>query len=755
VDAKFTAADRAMFSKLRIPKELLAEAGVRRVTHSEAWCMGFRPGTNLRMDGILYPCLDSEGNFINGRIRLDKPAVVRGKVKNKYRTLSAKVAQRALCFLRSQFTEDIEGVGVVESEKAMLALTAESHRAGRKILWVAMGGCWGMWEKKAGVSTPLAEVELLKPHHPRILLDANVTENSGVKMAEDNLALLFGPEVETVHLPTGLEGVNGPDDFLAAQGPAAFWKLWDAPAGCPKAVDPLAIFLHDPLHVAVEKAGRLLATLTEFKLYQRGNGLVHIVEQKETPAEKDVVKRPPGNTYFTLVDADHLEMDLSRSGYVFKKNITTGKIYAADPKRKHAEQVLSQLRSRPEETEWKRIERISNVPLLLADGGLVEKSGYDPTTRVWFDPREFKFPAIPERPSEKHARKAIKLFDRVYGEFPFKDTNSYAVVLSLVLSLLLRHLLPTVPLHLFSAPQPRSGKTKIVEAAAGATTGRDVARINYRNTEEFEKFLPVPLTSGDPLVLIDNVGSAVTSHMLSTVLTTDAEYAVRKLGATEEIRTLNRSVFAATGNQLRIGGDLPGRSIMARINPDCANPEFRSFKFDPPTLARKMFPALAMAALTAARWYIQSDCPEPQYAEGRKELGSFEDWNRIVRGLLVSLEVGDPLATQEEVRETNVDAAADVLLLRTLRADFGDEAFTTADIHKGKVLKDKDKDGKEKISYRTYSSRALLLHGEKGWDATWAGIRIRKLRDYVMDGLKLQKVTTEHAAAVWQVVEVE
>jgi hypothetical protein len=592
----------------------------------------------------------------------------------------------------------------------------------------------------------LPELETLKPYHPRILLDANVTFNPLVRLAKDNLAFLFGAGVEAVNLPSGLAGVNGPDDFLATQGDDAFWRLWDAPAESPKAASDLAIFVNDlktdPLNVAVEKATRLLATSPEYKLFRRGDGLVHVVEEARPAEPEAIVRRPQGNTYLTVVDAEHVEMDLSRSGYVFSKNFKTGKISPADPKRKWAEQVISQLRSRPEGTAWRRIERISNVPLLLSDGRLIDRPGYDEETRVWFDPRGVTFPVVPEKPTEADARKAMAEFKHVYGEFPFTE-NSYAVALSLVLSLLLRHLLPTVPIHCFTAPEPGSGKTKAVEAAAGATTGMDVVRMNYRNLEEFEKHLPLPLMSGDPLVLIDNVGRVVTSHELSTAVTTAAELEVRKLGETTRIRTLNRSVFAITGNQLRIGGELPRRCLLARINPNQAAPESRQFKFDPPTRARQRFPKLATAALTAARWYLQAKCPQPAYANN-KQLGSFEEWNRMVRGLLVTLGLGDPVATQQEVR-TNIDYTTDTELLAALHADFGNVAFTLADIKKGKQDK----------SLTTYSSRTLLVRNpQEGFNATWAGIRIARLRDRVLDGLQLQRhEKLEHGAVVYQVAE--
>src|SRR5437867_1688736 len=73
----------AAFEKIRVPTDLLEEAGIRRVTNREARDeYGFRFGGDL--EGVLFPYVTPSGDRVNGRIRRDRPDVENGKPKNKY-----------------------------------------------------------------------------------------------------------------------------------------------------------------------------------------------------------------------------------------------------------------------------------------------------------------------------------------------------------------------------------------------------------------------------------------------------------------------------------------------------------------------------------------------------------------------------------------------------------------------------------------------------------------------------------------------
>lgn len=632
-----------------------------------------------------------------------------------------------------------------KGESRVLFLTEGENKAscGAKLGLpvVGLGGAWNFKSRATDFIPGLDQIEWDKAT-VYIVYDSDAATNPQVMKAEDELASVLvklGAHVYIVRLPQLVPGVKtGLDDYLVANGLEEFAKL----IGQTEEAWSPHIYRSDLLYRAVEKAERLLAA-PEHKIFLRGSGLVRVVEEQEESGT--VFRRPRGNAYLSEMNAAHVEMLLSAANCVFaivKKQDAKKELVPADPKKDWCAQVISRPAGFPEQVPWRRLELVTSTPLILKDGSLVDEPGYHETTRVWFDSQGKKFPAIPTRPTRQQARRALELFSEVFGKFPFASEAAYATVLATILGVLLRHLLPTVPLLGITAPDAGSGKTKIAEAIGAATTGCGLPRLLYDNREEFDKHLPIPLKAADRIILIDNVdGPWVNSARLSAVISTDQLTNFRVLGETRNEAIPNHSVFIATGNHLVISGDLPRRSIMCRLVPNVAAPETRTFNFDPPTRAKAMFPELTMAALTAARYYLQAKCPQPQYAKNvALESGSFTEWNHIVRGLLVHLGFGDPLATQAEVRSENPFLENDIELVRTLHLEFGNRDFSVSKIGR---------------SNETCPSRNSLL-GENGkWDANKAGNRLRKLRDRVLDGLKVVSDKHVHGVAIYRVLKIE
>src|SRR5439155_11981990 len=87
----------------------------------------------------------------------------------------------------------------------------------------------------------------------------------------------------------------------------------------------------------------------------------------------------------------------------------------------------------------------------------------------------------------------------------WKETPSYAVVLSTILTLLARAALDCVPMTGITAPVQGSGKSKVADSIAASVTGCSAATCPFPSEAEFGKHLPVLLHGGDRVVLIDNV----------------------------------------------------------------------------------------------------------------------------------------------------------------------------------------------------------------------------------------------------------
>jgi len=224
--------DLEIFRRLGIPDELLERAGVERVTDWDArkkyGIVGYGD-----MAGIVFPYFlpSKNGHRVTARLRRDHPEIEDGKPKRKY--VSAFGDRRHLYFppgAAGLIADSSTPIVLVEAEKSVLALMAWAERTSRKLLALGLGGCWG-WKGRIGKVPnahgnsvdemgPVSDLDGCNGRRIYILLDANVATNPKVKHARDALVHELNKrncEVLLCNLPL-MDGVNGPDDFIAIQG---------------------------------------------------------------------------------------------------------------------------------------------------------------------------------------------------------------------------------------------------------------------------------------------------------------------------------------------------------------------------------------------------------------------------------------------------------------------------------------------------------------------------------------------------------
>ena len=237
-----TPADLALHACLGIPEELLEQAYVERVTDSEARTrLSSRHSGDLA--GLLYPYRDPvTGEPQTHRLRRDHPEIENGKPKDKY--LSAYGDSKHLFFPPNagELLADTSAlVVIVEAEKSILAIMAAAARAGRRVLVVGTGGCWG-WRGRVGKTTdatgarvdekgPLPDLARITwtNRDVVVLFDANAATNQKVQAARSALAqdlLTRGTAVRIGEIQTE-DGINGPDDYIGKHGDAALFQLLD------------------------------------------------------------------------------------------------------------------------------------------------------------------------------------------------------------------------------------------------------------------------------------------------------------------------------------------------------------------------------------------------------------------------------------------------------------------------------------------------------------------------------------------------
>ena len=247
---------------------------------------------------------------------------------------------------------------------------------------------------------------------------------------------------------------------------------------------------------------------------------------------------------------------------------------------------------------------ITECPVLLEDGGVLDTPGYDARTGILFDPGATKFPPIEKTPSRLQGEAALDVILGLIKDFPFPSETDRSVALSAILTPLCRHAMRSTPLFAVSAPTMGTGKTLLADLVSLIATGRRAAVMSHGAdaTEERKRLLAV-LIEGDPIIVIDNIAEPFGSDAMCAILTA-ATYKDRLLGANKIVTVPTCVTWLATGNNLMFRGDLGTRVLIARLDAGCERPEERIFERDLLAWVPEHRGRLATAALTVLRGYI-------------------------------------------------------------------------------------------------------------------------------------------------------
>ena len=128
----------------------------------------------------------------------------------------------------------------MEAEKSALAILAWSERHVRKLIPVALGGCWS-WRGRIGKvispdgerddeKGPLPDLQICRGRRVYILYDSNCASKQGVYTARERLVEELGKlkcDVRIIDLPIA-DGINGPDDYIGFRGDGAVFDLFES-----------------------------------------------------------------------------------------------------------------------------------------------------------------------------------------------------------------------------------------------------------------------------------------------------------------------------------------------------------------------------------------------------------------------------------------------------------------------------------------------------------------------------------------------
>jgi hypothetical protein len=420
--------------------------------------------------------------------------------------------------------------------------------------------------------------------------------------------------------------------------------------------------------------------------------------------------------------------------------------------------IVRDVLNRPD-TDWPLppLHGIAKSPILHLDGTIVAVEGYDPMTRTYLAPEEgFVLPPVPEDPTKEEVEAAKKVLLEVHCDFPWVDPASHWNAVGAILTGIFRPIIAgPVPCWMLVKPQAGTGASLAQGATYTAITGETPpASVTPKSPEEWEKRALSTLVSGAPAHIWDNLEGDFRSDVLAALLTA-WEWKGRVLGKSEDIWVPQRTVWMANGNNVQIGGDLARRLYLSRMDAEQAMPWLRE-DFQHPDLigwVKAHRGRIVAAALTLGRAWIQAGCPDP---EKMPPLGGFEDWRRIVGGVLEFAGATEFMANaMETYLEADVELRQWEAFLSAIYDSFGSTPWTVAEL-KARL----DREVKEVTAFKIRITDCLpddlgaaFSDPRRSFSHTLGRALARQDRRRFPSGLMIARGQTVNRAVQWVIVQ--
>jgi putative DNA primase/helicase len=466
-------------------------------------------------------------------------------------------------------------------------------------------------------------------------------------------------------------------------------------------------------------------------IYQRGGLLVKLARLSK-PSDADGIDRPADTLRIEWAGRGYLSQRLGEVARFERKN-RDGDWIPTDPPTR----VVGQLLDLGDWPSTPPLAGIVEAPTMRPDGSIITAPGYDAATGLYFDPGDTVFGPVPESPTREDAEEALVLLLDLLKDFPFVSPAARSVGLAEIMTPLIRPAVRTSPLFANDAPTPGTGKGLLGGVASWIMTGRQPATIGQwtDGAEEKRRLLAVMLEA-PPVVMIDNIEQPLKSDTLCTILT-EGQLRERVIGSSRTATGDARLTWIATGNNLELGGDLPRRTLICRMDPEMERPEDREFDRDLEAYVPAHRAELAAAILTIVRAYRVSG-----QRVAISPFGSFEGWSRFVREPLVWLGQADPIETRGTIRRRDPDLDTMHAILTEWHAAHGERALKVAEAAEDERVKAPMRD----YAWNEKTGKTDLLKVSK---------LISRYEGRVFGGARIDKAGVHQGTVRWKVTVVE
>jgi hypothetical protein len=641
---------------------------------------------------------------------------------------------------------DDPGKLLIITEGAKKAAAAAS----RGLAAMSLNGVYGFRGKnhKGGVTAlPDWENIALNGRVVPIIYDSDIAVKPGVELALRRLCPFLqrrGAVVKVVYLEPGPNGEKtGLDDYLVRGGDVAGLMAMA------RDLEPLEDSRRKKREAAKsEKSAKFAATgLPVIETHDRPlpdvlSNLADTIADHNGNAPtlfhgagglREVVKNQNGITVLESVMKERLQV-ISSKGAVWTSTPADAQL----PREIAPPSALCQqfIVSREYWRNIPTIKRILTAPFIDRNGNVCQQPGYNATEQIWLSlPDGFTLPDTTPTSVNITAAKTL-LIDKLLGDVAFKDQASRANALALMLLPFVRPFIDSLedgqtPIHLFDAPTQSSGKT-FAATTCLAPFCEAVPTSDKKDEKECQKEVFALLTEGTSYIFIDNVKSSLSSPEIATAVTS-GKMRGRVLGTGKTETVESNIVWVATSNNAQLDGDTVSRSILIRLDTNSETPEDREYKFNPLQYIAQNKPKVQAAILTLVRaWIDAGKVPR------KTKASRFPAWERVIGGILETIEVPDFLANCKDTRQnSDPESAAWLSFVNAWHAAHGVNFKTV----------------KELIETPNGDDLKALI-GEKEPTKIF-GKELQKRRDKVIAGYKITREADRSRVNRWQLVPTE
>jgi len=366
------------------------------------------------------------------------------------------------------------------------------------------------------------------------------------------------------------------------------------------------------------------------RLFRWGGGLARIEEDDE------------GKPLIRELTVDRLRNELDRR----TDWRTSGKGGSKRKKRKEAKakppiDIVRNLLATPSESiRLPILSRLVTAPFFAPDGTLQMTDGYHAGARTFLALHpELVIHPVPENPSSADIECAkTLLLDDVLGEFPFISASDRTHAMALMFLPFVRPMIPgPTPLFLIEAPTAGMGKGLLAKVCLNIGTGQQVGIVTeVKDDEELRKRLTSQLLTGKSAILFDNLSHPLSSGVLAAALTATL-WEDRALGTNRMLSLPIQCAWVATANNPTMTTEIARRSIRIRLDAAVDHPweraGFRHESLD--GFVSENRGRLMHACLVLVQAWLAAGRIAPKV----RPLGSFEDWTRVIGGILENVSI--------------------------------------------------------------------------------------------------------------------